>query len=283
MTAGAGDRPTGRWPPHGWLGLVLIAVFWPLNWSLEGMRTHWGFFPLWLGYCLAVDALVLRRTGTSLLRRGRLAYAGLFLLSAPVWWLFEAINLRTQNWFYAGRESFTDLEYFLLASWSFSTVIPAVFGTAELAASFRWVRRLPAARPLHLHPGAVLGCGIAAFAALMLWPRYAFPLVWLSLWWILEPMNLRLGNPSLLDDLRGGDWRRLVALGLGAVICGLFWEMWNFWSFPKWHYRIPFVGFGHVFEMPILGYGGYVPFGWELFAVYSLAASRLFPRDYLRV
>ena len=43
---------------HGWLGLALVAVFWILNWTLSGLRTHWGFFPLWLGYCLTVDALV---------------------------------------------------------------------------------------------------------------------------------------------------------------------------------------------------------------------------------
>jgi len=36
----------------------LVAVFWILNWSLSGLRTHWGFFPLWLGYALTVDALV---------------------------------------------------------------------------------------------------------------------------------------------------------------------------------------------------------------------------------
>ncbi|HJO32576.1 MAG TPA: hypothetical protein QGI62_00395, partial [Anaerolineales bacterium] len=34
----------GQWPTHGWLGLGLIAVFWPLNWALTGLRTHWGFF-----------------------------------------------------------------------------------------------------------------------------------------------------------------------------------------------------------------------------------------------
>jgi hypothetical protein len=107
----------------------LVVVFWPLNWALPGMRTHWGFFPLWLGYCLTVDALVLRRRGTSLLARGRAAYAGLFMASIPVWWLFEAVNTRTRNWFYEGRADLTTLEYVLFASWSFSTVIPAVFGS----------------------------------------------------------------------------------------------------------------------------------------------------------
>lgn len=47
--------------PHGCLGLVLVAVFWPLNWLLpeETMHSSFFFFPLWLGYVLVVDALVL--------------------------------------------------------------------------------------------------------------------------------------------------------------------------------------------------------------------------------
>ena len=71
-------------------------------------EAHWGFFPLWLGYALTVDALVFRRKGHSLLTRSPAAYAGLFLVSAPAWWLFELINLRTQNWIYLGEESLLD-------------------------------------------------------------------------------------------------------------------------------------------------------------------------------
>ena len=56
-----------RFPLHGWLGLLLVGLFWPLNWLLEGLRTHWGFFPLWLGYSLAVDGICQYRSGTSLL------------------------------------------------------------------------------------------------------------------------------------------------------------------------------------------------------------------------
>ena len=54
---------------QGWYGLLLLAVCWPLNWTLPGMRTAYLFFPLWLGYILVVDALVLARAGTSLWMR----------------------------------------------------------------------------------------------------------------------------------------------------------------------------------------------------------------------
>ena len=67
-----------------------------------------------------------------------------------------------------------------------------------------------------------------------------------------------------------GDWRPVVALALGALTCGFFWELWNFGSYPKWIYRVPIFGFWHVFEMPLLGYLGYVPFSWELFALVHL-------------
>jgi hypothetical protein len=50
---------------------------------------------------------------------------------------------------------------------------------------------------------------------------------------------------------------------MAALICGLFWEMWNYYSAAKWAYSIPFVDAFHLFEMPLLGYGGYIPFGLE--------------------
>ena len=50
--------------PQIWVGLGLLAVCWPLNWTLPGTRTAYLFFPLWLGYILTVDALVFNRTVT---------------------------------------------------------------------------------------------------------------------------------------------------------------------------------------------------------------------------
>jgi len=60
------------------------------------------------------------------------------------------------------------------------------------------------------------------------------------------------------------------ALWIGCLICGFLWEFWNFHSFPKWIYHTPHVQFMHVFEMPILGYSGYLPFSMELYALYHL-------------
>ena len=90
------------WVPQAWIGLVLVVVCWPLDWLLPGMRTAYLFFPLWLGYILLADALVLSRTGTSLWVRSPRDFVLLFVASSPVWWLFEVINRRTRNWEYLG-------------------------------------------------------------------------------------------------------------------------------------------------------------------------------------
>jgi hypothetical protein len=258
--------------------LALATIFWALNWGLEGIRTHWGFFPMWLGYCLTVDALTFARTGSSLLTRSRRAYAGLFIASVPAWWLFELINKRTQNWIYLDDGTIGPVEHFLLSSLAFSTVIPAVFGTAELVSSFGWVRRLKAG--LRIAPSrTVLVCffagGLLMLVLTLAWPRYFFPFVWLSVYFILEPVNHRLGYRTLLSWTSSGDWRPVIALWLGTLICGFFWEFWNYWSFPKWIYDVPFVDFGRIFEMPVLGYGGYLPFALELFALYHLLSGIL--------
>jgi hypothetical protein len=272
------------WPLHGWVGAWLMAVAWILNWFMSGLRTHLLFFFLWLGYCLTVDALVYNRKGTSLLTRSPLDYLMLFLISAPAWWLFELINWRTQNWFYDGRRFFTDLQYTLMASLSFSTVMPAVFGTAELAGTFGWLRRMGTGlriAPTRSTTLFLFVLGWLMLAALLTWPLYFFPFVWLSVFFILEPVNIWLGNPSLLHATGRGDWRPLFALWTGCLICGFFWELWNFYSYPKWFYRVPFVDFFRIFEMPILGYGGYIPFSLELFALYHFALG-IFRRDKTR-
>ena len=261
---------------HGRLGLGIVILFWILNWILTGARTHWGFFPLWLGYCLTIDGLVLWRTGTSLLMRSPRKYLGLFFVSARVWWIFELLNVRTQNWTYIGAEIFSPLEYAFWTTLSFTTVIPAVFGSAELFASFDFVKRL--------QRGPVIGAdkrttltffllGWTMLALLLIWPRIFFPFIWLSLYFILEPINIWLGNQSLACWTQNGDWRPVIALWLGVLLTAFFWEMWNYYSYPKWIYHVSWGSWMHIFEMPLLGYGGYLPFALELYALHHLVSG----------
>ncbi len=262
-----------KWPMQGWIGLGLVSIFWILNWSLIGLRTHVLFFPLWLGYCLTMDGLVFLRKGSSPLSRCRTQFVTMFFISMPTWWLFELLNLRTQNWLYLGREYFTDFQYAVLASLSFSTVIPAVFITAEWVNSFIWLKKNrhgPVIGATQTHKIIIFSSGWLMLGLLLIWPDYFFPFLWLSVYFILEPINCWLGNRSLLRFTAEGNWRPILSLWIGCLICAFFWEMWNFYSYPKWIYSVPFVDFFHIFEMPILGYLGYLPFSLELFAIYYL-------------
>jgi hypothetical protein len=266
-------RPSRPWPAHFWLGLVLTAVSWGLNWGLAGLRTHFLFFPLWLGLILTIDGLVKRRSGCSLLTRSRRDFVRLFFASVAVWWLFEALNLRLVNWIYLGVDQMSRLTYVLASTVAYSTVIPAVFEMAELIGTFRWTERFDDTRPLTVSPALryrLTLVGLAMLALLLIWPRWFFPLTWISLIFLLDPLAHRLGRPSLLGLLEKGRRRPLVLLALGALACGFFWEMWNIYSYPKWIYDIPVFGFARVFEMPLLGYLGYIPFGLELYPLTHL-------------
>lgn len=255
------------------LGVLLIAVAWPANWLLEGLRTHLFFFPLWLGYVLVVDGLTALSRGDSILQRSRTGFLALFLLSIPVWWLFELVNMRLENWEYVGRERFGDLAYALWCSLSFTIVVPAVLESAELVRGLPFVERLPRGPCVRSSRGLVIGLavsGAVSLALMLAWPRAFFPFMWISGVLLLEPLCLVLGRRSLLLDLERGDWRPILSLCLGVLLCGFFWEMWNVRSYPKWIYHVPAVGEPKLFEMPVLGYLGYLPFALELYLLKEL-------------
>ena len=259
-------------PFYGWIGLTLLLLFWILNWSLSGLRTHWGFFPLWLGYTIFVDAVVYSRKGTSLIARNLKLFIGLFLISIPSWWLFELYNTITNNWLYDGRQFFTNIEYYLLASLSFSTVMPAVFETSELVGTFKWINHLNIKREIEPSLKTVwflIITGILVLVMIIVLPEIFYPFVWLSAFLIIEPINILMKNNSIFDYTASGEWRTVLALAFGCLICGFFWEMWNYYSYPKWKYNLPMLNTLHVFEMPLPGYIGYLFFPFELFTIYN--------------
>ena len=215
-------------------------------------------------------------------------YLGLFILSAPVWWVFELLNLRSQNWIYIGAENFSPQEYAFWTTLSFTTVIPAVFGSAELFASFDFIKRLrrgPVIGTDKLTTTLFFSVGWLMLGLMLIWPKIFFLFIWLSLYFIIEPINVWLGNRSLADWTQKGDWRPVISLWLGVLLTAFFWEMWNYYSYPKWIYQVAWGDWLHVFEMPLLGYGGYLPFALELYALYHLITGFLGHKtaNYVRV
>ena len=272
------EKPLPRYvlPYRGLLGLLLIAIAWPLSWAQSDAALQYTFFPLWLGFILAIDGLVLRRTGTSLIVRSPKIMAAMFVVAIPFWWTFEAINSITQNWVYIGSDKNTSVFDYLESSLAFSVVIPAVFEVSELIGSFGLIKRfarLPALILSRRQMMLVVLLGVSSLAALLVWPAYLFPVTWLCLFLIFDPINYLTGRPSIMSQVKNGDWRLVIAFALGALVCGFFWEMWNNEASQSWEYNVGIFDFARIFQMPLLGYGGYLPFGLETYAVFHFAAG----------
>jgi len=105
------------------------------------------------------------------------------------------------------------------------------------------------------------------------YPNHLFALLWISPLLILVSLQALLRETHIFSPLTTGDWRFVLASALAALLCGMFWETWNYWSLAKWVYHVPHVQRFHVFEMPILGYAGYLPFGLECSAVAEMVLA----------
>lgn len=275
--------PAAGFPWWGWAGLGAGALSWLLAWTrFDGfapLQPH-TFAPLWLSYILVVNALTYRRTGRCMLTHRTGRFLLLFPLSALFWWFFEYLNRFVQNWHYIGPH-YGAWEYFWSATLPFSTVLPAVLSTRERLLAADWLQKayrrfwaVPRVPPRATAAAALLAAA-SGLAGIGVWPQWLFSLLWLSPLLIVVSLQALQGERHVLSDLARGDWRNVMASALAALVCGFFWELWNFGSLAHWEYTIPYVDRFSVFEMPILGYAGYLPFGLECAVVDDLLSKAL--------
>ncbi len=272
-------------PGHGSLGqdqrsfpwwgkgaLFICVISWVLAWT----RFSWfrpfqpyTFIPLWFSFVFLVNGLSHWRTGSSLLERAPVGFVLLFPASSIFWWYFEYLNRFVQNWYYVGIDDFSTIQYVVTASVSFSTVLPAVLSVNEFLKGFgRFENAFEDFAPLNLRtPGIVAACALllssSGLIAIGILPDILFPLLWTAPLIIVTAINFFLGIPTVFEPLGKGSWTPVCRLAASGLICGIFWEMWNYFSYAKWIYSIPFVSQLKIFEMPLLGYAGYLPFGLE--------------------
>jgi hypothetical protein len=274
-----GDAGTGRrGPPDRRLvalqllvGLAVIAFGWGVSLAgTEPFRGYW-FDLVWSGFILAADAVVWARAGHSLLHGGGWRVVAMFALSAPFWWAFEIANWRLENWRYVGEQLFTGPARMPLKTLSFLFVLPALAESRDLLRSFVRFPHPPAIPLPSWTATALVVAGLVCLPLLYLFPDQTYPLVWLAPLAVLDGVAELRGRPSIIGLVRRGRAGPVLLLAVAGLGTGILWEMWNFGALPFWQYRIPYVGFFPVFEMPILGYLGYPPFilaadaFWRLF------------------
>ena len=217
-------------------------------------------FPLaWAGVLISLDGLVRWRRG-----RSPLATPGDWIAccaaSVLFWDIFELVDLRLKNWWYTGVSP-NALAGAFFGAVSFATVLPAVrLGLAILGEPGAMQTRL--ARPVTL---AAIGFGMLALA--LAFPRYAFPLAWLFLWPLCEAAAALLEPRTLATPLEARVFWRIAVLGIPL---GLLWESLNWQCERGWVYTVPFFERPKLFEMPLPGYLGYLPFLLEAAAALAL-------------
>ncbi len=248
----------------GLAGLAVSAALLALGVSF--MKT-WFYCFAWWSLLLVLDAVNLRRTGVSPMTADFPLFVRTAFLSVPAWLVFEAFNIRLRNWSYHGLPPDLPvrwLGYFV----AFATVTPALKELAALFLSFG--RERSGARRFKVTPallGRLTAAGALMLALPIVAPRLFFPLVWLGFVFLLDPVNYRRGRPSFLRDFEDGRRGPVTAWMFAGLAAGLIWEFLNWWSGSHWEYHIPYLNFGRIFQMPVFGFVGFIPFALEIYAL----------------
>jgi hypothetical protein len=254
------------------VGLPLMVVSWALLWTQDTFWNPLFFMGMWSGATLVMYGF------------GERGYPGwrrhltLLALSIPLWWWFELVNARVGNWEYlVVEERYSSLQNALMSSAAFSTVIPALDAA--------WGLTVRASRPITSpvassaaswvgsrsgRYGIQIGLGMLFQGLVFAWPTIFYPFIWVAPFLMIDGLVAYRGGHSLVDDMMRRRWRLVVGVAMGGLLCGFLWEFWNFWATPKWIYHVPLLDFGKIFEMPILGYGGYIPFAWSIYQMLRL-------------
>lgn len=260
-------------PWWGWVALLALVLFWWLAWTryawFAPLQSH-TFTPIWLSFIVLLNAFVVVRSGTCpMLERPR-RFTSLFLVSAAFWWVFEYFNRFVHNWLYHGVEEWSPAAYALHATLAFSTVLPAVYSMARLLETFPGLQGFLARGPCL--PGwmkykrtacIVLAITATGFFFIGILPQIFFPLLWGGPILVWLCLNRLFGHSLNLGGITHGNWRWALNWALAGLLCGFCWECWNLYSLAKWTYQIPWFETMYIFEMPLAGYLGYLPFGLE--------------------
>jgi hypothetical protein len=194
--------------------------------------------------------------------------------SAVIWFLFEAINFRLQDWYYVFLPA-SRLERWIGITVSLATVVPAVLLPERLLDRLGVWHDLRlrsfTLEPRHLEIAGWVGWGL--LAAVLVFPRYLYSLTWGAVWLIAEPLLYRRDPAhSLFADIAGGSWGRIARLMAAGLFAGVVWESFNAMARGRWIYTVPFLERLKIFEMPLIGFLGFPFFALEVWSLYRLLA-----------
>jgi hypothetical protein len=255
------------------IAIILALAGWAVGlWGIiSGQKAilQYLYFFAWYPYIVFLDGLRFRLQGQSWVLNQPRALLQMFFWSTSVWLIFEALNLVLKNWGYVAVVPIGWVRWggYVLA---FATVLPGLLLTAQVLEALGAFKSLKA-RPFTLGnwQPASLVLGTALLGLPLAFPHYAFPLIWVAFIFLLDPFCDLLGGDSLIVRFAQGERREHLCLLAAGLICGLWWESWNYFAITKWVYIFSEFNFAKVFEMPLLGYLGFLPFALEAAVMYN--------------
>src|SRR5262249_1277775 len=149
------------------------------------------------------------------------------------------LNRFSQNWTYVNVQQLSSREYFVFATVAFSTVLPSIDLTRRI------IEEILKLRPPHkirvVQPFLVYCLGIASAMSLVLlpsFPDFLFATIWLSPLMLLAMYACLFGEPKAMCVFR---LPQALYWSLSGLFCGGLWELWNWKSFARWVYHVPYV------------------------------------------
>jgi hypothetical protein len=282
-------------PVWFWIGLLAWggAIF-VLASKMEGPKwlTNWTLVPLFWGFTFILDGLVyFFNDGKSMIKEGPAEIFAMSIVSVSCWFIFEYLNFFINlNWFYPKSTIIGHDEFLLYAMVGASAFIPMSFEWYQLLRRIKILNTVYKFGPKLKFPRWLNVMIISlCFATMFITPFYRdnlFYIVWLAPVFIFA---IVLGFQSIWTPFTAikekGDWTSLLIFALTFLIQGFLMEWWNWLSVTYvegdnvisynpayWRYCIPYVQKGLIFEMPYLGYAGYLFFSihcwiwWIVFA-----------------
>ncbi len=230
---------------------------------------RWFYTFIWWGYILFFDLYFRKIRGFSLFSRGIFKFLRGIFFSVFIWNIFEIYNLILKNWSYYNLP-ISRYERYLGYFLGFGTVVYGILISTEIL--------------FYLFGGKIfeidiysfflgrkkfsLFLGITFLILPLLFSRYFFPLIWLSFIFLFVPMFKKL--PEVFPFLKEINYvEKFNFILLGGLLSGFLWEFWNYFALSRWKYHLPFLNSPKIFEMPIAGFGGFLPFAIEVYFLYS--------------
>ncbi len=266
-----------------WFGLVCWATsltLLSLHLKQPAWFIHWSDVPLFWGAVLMLDGWVYKRAGgKSLVAVLPQELIGIGVASMTGWMIFEFMNFFVDdNWYYPWGNILDREEFLLYAFIVSSGLLPLAFEWYLLFLTFpKLADRFSRGIKITFSPAVkniLLALSIISMLAAGLFPNILFFVLWVSPPVVLGVVLNKIGVWTPFDPISKGNWGPVLLSALTYFVAGFCLEGQNYLSAihdgqvalftndpAYWQYSLPYVNAAHVFEMPILGYFGYLPFG----------------------